>query len=59
MHMGFAIAGFNNIVFVFKIRPPLNKKLFPVYHPGGSKRADWNFFSSYFFLHIFFLLPSL
>ena len=26
-----------------KPRPPLNKKLFPVYRPGGSKRADWNF----------------
>ena len=26
------------------LMPPLNKKLFPVYRPGGSKRADWNFF---------------
>ena len=29
---------------VGSIRPPLNKKLFPVYRPGGSKKADWNFF---------------
>ena len=26
------------------VKPPLNKKLFPVYRPGGSKRTDWNFF---------------
>ena len=26
------------------IRPALNKNLFPVYRPGGSKRSDWNFF---------------
>ena len=32
------------------IRPPLNKKLFPVHRPGGLKRADWNFF---YFFHIF------
>ena len=25
------------------IRPPLNKKLFPVHLPSGLKRADWNF----------------
>ena len=30
-----------------RVGPPLNKKLFPLYWPGGSKRADWNFFSSY------------
>ena len=29
---------------LFALRPPLNKKVFPVYRPGGSKRADWNFF---------------
>ena len=34
-----------------RVRPPLNKKLFPVYRTGGSKRADWNFF---FHLFIFF-----
>ena len=27
------------------MRPPLNKKLFPVHRPGGLKRADWDFFS--------------
>ena len=26
------------------IRPPLNKKVFPVDRPSGFKRADWNFF---------------
>ena len=31
-----------------KVRPPLNKKSFSVHRPGGLKRADWNFFSSYF-----------
>ena len=31
-------------LFVCGVRPPLNKKLFPVNWPGGSKRADWNFF---------------
>ena len=30
------------------VRPPLNKKLFPVHRPGGLKRSDWNFF-----FHIF------
>ena len=25
------------------VRPPLNKKLFPVHRPGGLKRADWDF----------------
>ena len=34
--------------------PPLNKKLFPVYRPGRSKRADWNFF--FHLLKNFFLL---
>ena len=27
-----------------EIGPPLNKKLFPVYRPGGQKRAYWNFY---------------
>ena len=27
-----------------EIRPLLNKKVFPVYRPGGLKRADWDFF---------------
>ena len=27
-----------------QLRPPLNKKLFPVHRPGGSKRADLNIF---------------
>ena len=26
------------------IRPPLNKKVFPVHRPDGLKRADWDFF---------------
>ena len=26
------------------LRPPLDKKLFPVGRPSGFKRADWNFF---------------
>ena len=46
-----------------KIRPPLNKKTFPVYRPGGSKRADWKFFFHLFifqfFFNFFFLLFSL
>ena len=29
---------------VRELRPPFNKKSFRVYRPGGSKRADWNFF---------------
>ena len=33
-----------------ELRPPLNKKLFPVDRPIGFKRADLNFF----FLMIFF-----
>ena len=32
-----------------RLRPPLNKKVFAVYRPGELKRADWNFFFSYFF----------
>ena len=30
------------------LRPPLNKMLFPVYRPGGSKRADWKFLLLFF-----------
>ena len=26
------------------VRPPLNKKLFPVHRPSGLKRANWNFY---------------
>ena len=29
-------------------RPPLIKKLFPVYRPSGLNRADWIFFSMFF-----------
>ena len=35
------------------IRPPLDKKLFPVHRPTGLKRADWNLFS-YFLKNAFF-----
>ena len=31
------------------IRPPLNKKSFPVHRPGGLKRAEWEGF----FFHVF------
>ena len=37
-------------------RPTLNKKLFPVHRPGGSKRADWNFFFYIFKKTSFFSL---
>ena len=40
-----------------QVRPPLNKKLFPVHRPGGLKRADWNFLS-FFFFFFFFLSTS-
>ena len=30
------------------LRPPLNKKVFPVHRPGGLKRADWDSFSLIF-----------
>ena len=39
------------------IRPPSNKKLFHVYRPGGSKRADWNFFFSSLKKLFFFTFP--
>ena len=40
------------------VRPPLNKKWFPVYRPGGSKRADWNFFFIFsIFFFFFFTFP--
>ena len=48
--------GAKNIYLKPIVRPPLNKKLFPVYRPGESKRADWNFFSHLFKKKIFFLL---
>ena len=35
----------------------LNKKLFPVYRPGGSKRADWNFFFHLFNFYFFYFSP--
>ena len=41
------------------MRRPVNKKVFPVYRPGGSKRADWNFFFHLFKKSFFFLLPPL
>ena len=42
-----------------QVRPPLNKKLFPVYRPGGSKRANWNLFFHLFkeFFFFFLLFP--
>ena len=42
-----------------KVRPPLNKKLFPVLRPSGLKRADWNSFFFIFKNIFFFLLSSL
>ena len=45
------------LYFASVLRPPLNKKLFPVHHPSGLKRADWNFFSIFskntFFIYLF------
>ena len=41
------------------IMPPLNKKLIPVYRPGGSKRADWNSFFHLFNNFFFFTPPPL
>ena len=35
------------------IRPPLNKKLFPVHRPGGLKRAETG--TSFFFFFFFFI----
>ena len=29
---------------ISRMRPPLNKKLFPVHRPGGLKRAECDFF---------------
>ena len=43
------------------LRPPLNKKLFPVHRPGGLKRADWDFFFMIFekrFFSSIFLVHS-
>ena len=40
------------------VGPPLNKKLFPVYRPGGLKRAYWNFFFP-IFNFFFFYVPLL
>ena len=38
--------------FTVALRPPLNKKSFPVHRPGGLKRADWDvFFFSIFLVH--------
>ena len=45
---------YTNCDCIAAVRPPLNKKLFPVYRPGGSKRADWNFFFSIFSFSFFF-----
>ena len=40
------------------VRPSLKEKLFPVYRPGGSKRADWNlFFPLFKKLFLFLLFP--
>ena len=36
------------------LRPPLNKKVFPVHRPGGLKRADWDFFFMIFEKSLFF-----
>ena len=42
------------------LRPPLNKKSFPVYRPGGSKRADWKcvFFHIFNFFYTFLPVHS-
>ena len=43
------------------LRPPLNKKLFPVLRLSGLKRADWNSFFSFsniFFFFTFFPVYS-
>ena len=40
------------------VRPPLNKKLFPVHRSGGLKRADWNFFFMIFEKSFFFSVFS-
>ena len=41
---------------IILVRPPLNKKSFPVHWPGGLKRAYWNSFFSSFQIFFFFLL---
>ena len=41
---------------VDKLRPPLDKKLFPVDRPSGLTRADWNFFFIVFEKKFFFPL---
>ena len=40
-----------------QLRPPLNKKLFPVHRPGGLKRAYWNLFFHIFKKDFFFTFP--
>ena len=37
----------------FILRPPLNKKLFPVHRPSGLKWADWIFLFIYLFIYFF------
>ena len=41
-----------------RVRPPLDKELFPVHRPSGLKRADWNF-SFQIFIFFFFNFPTL
>ena len=41
---GLLVGGDGVSVAYDSLRPPLNKKLFPVHRPGGLKRADWDFF---------------
>ena len=43
--------------YLLSVRPPLNKKLFPVHRPGGLKRAYRNFFFHIFKKKIFFYFP--
>ena len=37
-----SVYNLGNFSFTIIVRPPSNKKLFPVHRPG-VKRADWNF----------------
>ena len=48
---------------VLSVRPPLNKKMFPVHRPGGLKRANWDFFfmifeKTFFFLNLLYILVN-
>ena len=43
---------------LFAVRPPSNKKWFPVYRQTRLKRADWNSFFSRFLKKVFSLIFS-